>query len=172
MQLITSHDWPFAQLDRTTIRFLKARRGPNHQVHYVTVQDTTGQPWHFTSFLMKKTDQWYVKTLDGHPESEFTEPLELHDRPWIRLETLFMLNDFYAVGEVFDKGYQIERVRLLEPGGLVLEDTVQHGMVLFYSEQLPTVPPIQLELYNNSGVLVSRQTETLHPFPSVTKETD
>ena len=62
------------------------------------------------------------------------------------------------------------RVRLFDQGGLVLEDTVRDGIVLFYSEQLPTVPPLQLELYNNSGTLVSRQTEKLGSPPSVTKE--
>src|SRR5947209_3681490 len=172
LQVLTTSNWRFASLSLETIQFLKSRYDPIFQVHYVIVQDTTGQRWHFTSLLIKETDQWYVKTLDGSPESDFNEPLELHDHPWIRLETLFMLNEFYAFGEVLDKGYHIARVRLLEPGGLVLEDTVQDGIVLFYSEQLPTVPPLQLELYNNSGILISRQTQTHKPFPTVTKETD
>jgi hypothetical protein len=35
---------------------------------------------------------------------------------------------------------------------------------------LPTIPPIQLELYNTSNIIASRQTQTLGSFPSVTKE--
>jgi hypothetical protein len=173
IQLFTSHSWPFAQLDSTTIRFLKVRRDLHHRVLYGAMQDITGHPWHFTSLLSQKDGSWYGRTFDcgpdGEPETVLDEPAELRDCPWIRLG-LFLSHDCYAFGEVFDKGYQIERVRLLEPGGLVLEDTVQQGIVLFYSEHPPTVPPIQLELYNSSGILVSRQTETLHPFPSVTKE--
>ena len=81
-----------------------------------------------------------------------------------------MGNEFYAFGEVFDKGYQIVRVRLFDQGGLVLEDTVRDGMVLFYSEQLPTDPPLQLELYNDAGRLVSCQTQMRQFPPFVTKE--
>ncbi len=170
LQLLVSRQWPFPPLDLTTIKFLKSRYDPIYQVHYVTVQDTTGQRWCFTFFLVKEADQWYVKTHGGSPESGFNEPLELHDHPWIRLETLLILNDFYAFGEVFDKGNHIVRVRLRDAGSFVLEDTVKDGIVLFCSNQLPTIPPLQLELYNTSGIIVSRQTETLGSFPSVTKE--
>ncbi|MFL5662033.1 MAG: hypothetical protein ACJ8BW_11890 [Ktedonobacteraceae bacterium] len=174
IQLVTSHYWPFAQLDRTTIRFLETRRDPNHRVLYGAVQDITGHQWNFTSLLSQKDGLWYVRTFDcgpdgGEPERVLNEPAELRDCPWIRLGQLIS-NDFYAFGEVFDKGYQIERVRLLEQGKLVLEDTVQDGIVLFYSNQLPTIPPIQLELYNTSGIIVSRQTQTRGSFPTVTKE--
>src|SRR5258708_23515053 len=170
LQLLVSRQWPFPPLDLTTIKFLKSRYDPIYQVHYVTVQDATAQRWCFTFFLVKEADQWYVKTQGGSPESGFNEPLELHDHPWIRLETLFILNEFYAFGEVFDKGNHIVRVRLRDAGSFVLEDSVQDGIVLFYSHQLPTSPPIQLELSTPSNIIVSRQTETLGSFPSVTKE--
>ena len=170
LEFDTTCNWPFASLSLETIQFLKSRYDPIYQVHYVTVQDTTGQRWCFTFFLVKEADQWYVKTQGGSPESGFNEPLELHDHPWIRLETLFILNEFYAFGEVFDKGNHIVRVRLRDAGSFVLEDSVQDGIVLFYSHQLPTSPPIQLELSTPSNIIVSRQTETLGSFPSVTKE--
>jgi len=161
--------WSSVQLDLATMQ-LKARRDPLLQVHYLTVLDTTGQPWHFTFLLEQKKGQWYRKTGGGRPGGERDEPPELHDYPWIRLKALFVGNEFYAYGEVFDKGYQIVRVRLLDQGGLVLEDTVRDGMVLFYSEQPPTVPPLQLELYNDADRLVSRQTERRGSPPFVTKE--
>jgi hypothetical protein len=160
----------FAPLDLTTIQFLKARCVPGYQLHYVAVQNTAGQQWRFTFFFIQKEGLWCVKSLTGGPENVLDEPPELRDSPWIRLETLLILNDFYAFGEVFDKGYQIERVRLRDAGSFVLEDTVKDGIVLFYSNQLPTIPPIQLELSTPSGIIVSRQTETLGSFPSVTKE--
>jgi hypothetical protein len=172
LQSLVFRQWPFPQLDLTTIRFLKVRCEPNYQVHYVAVQDIIGQRWNFSILLAlaQRERLWYVKTLGGSFEETLNEPPELRDSPWIRLEMLFMSDEFYAFGEVFDKGYHIERVRLLEQGKLVLEDTVQDGIVLFYSDHVPTIPPIQLELYNTSGILVSRQTETLGSFPSVTKE--
>ncbi|MFL5666456.1 MAG: hypothetical protein ACJ8BW_34675 [Ktedonobacteraceae bacterium] len=166
----------FAPLDLTTIQFLKARHVPGYQLHYVAVQNTAGQQWRFTFFFIQKERVWCVKSLTGGPENVLDEPPELRDSPWIRLEMLFnsdeshAFDEFYAFGEVFDKGYQIERVRLLEQGKLVLEDSVQDGIVLFYSHQLPTIPPIQLELYNTSNIIASRQTQTLGSFPSVTKE--
>ncbi len=166
----SASQWRFAQFDMTTIQFLKARCVPLYQVHSVSVQETTGQRWRFTFLLTQKEGVWCVKTSGGGPEGVFNEPQELHDCPWVRLETLSMGNEFYAFGEVLDKGYQIARVRLLDQGELVLEDTVQNGIVLFVSEQPPTVPPIQLELYNTSNTIVSRQTPTLEPFPSVRKE--
>jgi hypothetical protein len=157
------------QLDLATMQ-LKARRDPLLQAHNLTVLDTTGQPWHCTFLLEQKKGQWYIKAGGGRPGGERDEPPELHDYPWIRLKARFFRNEFYAYGEVFDKGYRIVRVRLLDQGGLVLEDTVRDGMVLFSSEQLPTVPPLQLELYNDAGRLVSRQTERLRSPPFVTKE--
>jgi len=160
----------FAEFDLATIRSLKARRDPLYQVHYITALNTTGQSWRFTFLLEQTYGVWGAKTMHCGSEGKLDEPLELVDCPWIRLEALFEANTFYAYGEVFDKGYQIVRVRLFDQGGLVLEDTVRDGIVLFYSEQLPTVPPLQLELYNNSGTLVSRQTEKLGSPPSVTKE--
>ena len=88
------------------------------------------------------------------------EPPELHDRPRIHLETLVMSNEFYAFGEVFNKGDPVVRVRLLDSGGLVLEDSPQDDIVLFWSGQLPTYP-LQLELYNDFGAIVSRQRVSL-----------
>src|SRR6266568_4105175 len=162
--------WFFAQLDLATIKVLKARHDPGYQVQYVVVHDTTGQHWHFTLLLVQKQGFWFVKTLAGGPEEVLNESPELHDCPWIRLQELYVANEFHAFGEVLDKGYQIVRVRLLDQSGLVLEDTVQDGIVLFLSEQLPTVPPLQLELYNDAGRLVSRQTQKPQFPPFVTKE--
>jgi len=166
----------FAEFDLATIWSLKARRDPLHQVHYISVLDMTGQPWRFTFLLERKDDVWGAKTMGCGPEEELDEPPELVDCPWIRLTEHYVgskfsaYSEFSAFGEVFDKGYQIVRVRLFDQGGLVLEDTVRDGMVLFYSEQLPTVPPLQLELYNDAGRLVSRQTQMRQFPPFVTKE--
>jgi hypothetical protein len=67
------------------------------------------------------------------------------------------LNPFYVYGEVVDHGFDITRVRLISPNGVVLEDRVQDGLVLFVSDQ-PIFTPLQAELYNGAGELVSSQT--------------
>lgn len=180
----TIRDWlqfylvqqPFTQFDLATVQFLKVRYVAGHQVHDIIVQDTTGQRWHFRTLLEQKEGVWVPKTFDGGPEEVPNEPPELHDCPWIRLEMLLKednfhaSNEFYAFGEVLDKGHRIVHVRLRDAGGLVLESAVEDGMVLFWSEQLPTIPPIQLELFNDAGILISRQTEKLGSPPSVMKE--
>jgi hypothetical protein len=169
----------FAEFDLATIQSLKARRDPLHQVHYITVLDTTGQPWRFTFLLEQTYGVWSAKTMHCGPEEKLDEPPELADCPWIRLTSRQMVrltqlqkdSEFSAFGEVFDKGYQIVRVRLLDGGEFVVEDTVRDGIVLFTGEQ-ELIFPLQLELYNNSGTLVSRQSQTEKPGspPSVTKE--
>jgi hypothetical protein len=57
---------------------------------------------------------------------------------------------------VVDHGFDITRVRLISPNGVVLEDRVQDGLVLFVSDQ-PIFTPLQAELYNRAGELVSSQ---------------
>src|SRR5215469_12418908 len=64
------------------------------------------------------------------------------------------LNPFYVYGEVVDHGFDITRVRLISPNGVALEDTVQDGLVLLVSDQ-PIFTPLQAELYNRAGDLVS-----------------
>lgn len=69
---------------------------------------------------------------------------------------------FLAFGEVIDRGFDIVRVRLVSSNGIIFENTIEDGLVLLASHQ--RVPrPLQAELYNSSGELVSRQT-VLDPF--------
>ena len=83
----SASQWRFAQFDIATIQFLKARCLPLYQVHYVSVQETAGQRWRFTFLLAQKEGLWCVKTSGGGPEGVLNEPQELHDCPWIRLDS-------------------------------------------------------------------------------------
>lgn len=147
--------------DQATVRFLKARQVQTYQVHYVTFQDITGQQWFSTFFLRQwKDGSWrFDGESSGRRPAQF-EPPELRDCPWFRIKglSLFMNvpNEFYVYGEVIDKGFGIVRVRLLDSNGLILEDTVQDGIVFFWSEQRAALP-FQLELYNSSDTIISRQ---------------
>lgn len=78
-------------------------------------------------------------------------------------EQQYPFHHFWAYGEVIDHGFDVTQVRLVSSNGLVFEDTVENGLVLFASHQ--RVPrPLQAELYNRSSELVTRQT-VLEPFP-------
>ncbi len=59
----------------------------------------------------------------------------------------------WAAGRVLDNGLDVVRVRLISENGIVLEDTVQDGLVLFLSDQW-VERPLQVELYDRSGKLV------------------
>lgn len=146
--------------DRATVRFLKARQVQTHQVRYAAFQDITGQQWYATFFLTQQEDgSWRVDSVSSGRRPAQFEPPELRDCPWIRLKGLSLLNvpnEFYMYGEVIDKGFGIVRVRLLDSNGLIVEDTVQNGIVFFWSEQRAALP-LQLELYNSSDTIISRQ---------------
>ena len=65
-------------------------------------------------------------------------------------------NGFWAGGFVRDNGFDVAQVRLISDQGLVFEDTVQDGIVLFVSDQ-NTSRPVRIEFYNHSGNLVGTQ---------------
>ena len=87
------------------------------------------------------------------------------DRPWLDLRGGQGMNqgsqgtshEFYAGGEVIDNGFGIVRVRLIGPSEHVLEDAVQDGLVLFWSNQYVGMP-LQAQLYNSANELVCSQT--------------
>lgn len=81
----------------------------------------------------------------------------LPERHGTEEEQLGPFNHFFAHGNVIDNGFDIVRVRLISANGLVFEDAIQDGLVFFASHQ-KVVRPLQAELYNRSGELISRQT--------------
>jgi hypothetical protein len=157
-----------------TLRFLKARVLPAHQLHPVTFEDTAGQLWYSTFFLSQREDgSWYVKTAGGSGDHEQVAPSAIQDRPWVHLgggqQTRLpgrgsLSYEFLAGGEVMDQGFDIVRVRLLGPNGHVLEDTVQDGLVLFWSDQYIGMP-LQAELSNRAGEVVSSHSVLTFPSP-------
>jgi hypothetical protein len=81
----------------------------------------------------------------------------LPERHGTEEEQLGPFNHFFAHGNVIDNGFDIVRVRLISANGLVFEDVIQDGLVFFASHR-KVVRPLQAELYNRSGELISRQT--------------
>ena len=157
--------------DLATIQFLKARIHPRHQLHYVTFHDTTGMQWIFIYFLNQHEDgSWYISTSGGSPGHSMVQSPNTPDRPWLDLRGGQGMNqgsqgtsyEFYAGGEVIDNGFGIVRVRLIGPSEHVLEDAVQDGLVLFWSDQYVGIP-LQAQLYNSANELVCSQTTLSMP---------
>ena len=146
-----------------TIQFLKAHAIAMHQLHSVAFEDVMKLAWRFIYFLNQHEDgSWYVKSSTG--DREPVQPLPQDGQPgvqlqwgWYKLPTVGgTANEFYAGGEVIDAGFDIVQVRLVSSNGLILEDLVQDGLVLFWSDQEVALL-VQAELYNRSGDLVITQ---------------
>jgi hypothetical protein len=155
--------------DISTVQFLKARLLPEYQLHYITVQDMAGQRWHFTYFLSQRDDSsWFVQSGSGGREHERMASPAIDDRPCLHLQWGQTIrfgsggSEFRAGGEVFDSNVAITRVHLISSNGVVLEDTVQDGLVLFWSDQEVALP-VQAEMLNSSGEVVGHQTVLLPP---------
>lgn len=54
---------------------------------------------------------------------------------------------------VKDNGQEVARVRLISANGILLEDSVDDGIVLFLDDRYIRTP-LQAELYNSQGMLV------------------
>jgi hypothetical protein len=177
LQFYASRERPCVP-DISTVQFLKARLLPEHQLHYITVQDMAGQRWHFTYFLSQRDDgSWFVQSGSGGREHERMASPAIDDRPCLHLQWGQTMrvgsggrgSEFRAGGEVFDNAAAITRVRLISSNGVVLEDIVQDGLVLFWSDQEVALP-VQAELYNSTGTCVSSQAAfTMPPLsPEIT----
>ena len=66
---------------------------------------------------------------------------------------------------MLDNGFAIVRVQLIAPNGHVLEDTVQNGLVLFWSMEHIGLS-LQAALYNRADEVVSQQPVLQIPSPS------
>jgi hypothetical protein len=153
-----------------TIRFLKACSRQYHQLHAVTFENELGQTRTCLCFLgQQESGLWQVITiLFNGPENVLTEQEQDTSRPWVRisggigkvpLPARYPFRPWGLWGgcEVIDHGFDVTRVRLVSSDGLVFEDQVEHGLVMFLVEQ-SVQRPVEAQLYNRSGMLVGMQT--------------
>ncbi|HYL42681.1 MAG TPA: hypothetical protein VEU97_04785 [Ktedonobacteraceae bacterium] len=149
----------------STLHFLKARTLPQCQMHYITFQDREGRPWYFTCFLSLDDNQsWYVSSGSGSLHAPlYVDPPGMEHLPWLYLRNPHMQKAFLAGGEVVSKeGIDVAHVSLRSPNGIVLTDSVQDGLVLFWSNHR-ILFPLQAELFSPSSTLLSRQTVLTPP---------
>jgi hypothetical protein len=139
--------------DPSTIHLLQQRTIPGHQLYAVTFRDRAGQS--YAGHCVVDQDQagnWRVWGGSWSKSAQLPE----RSYPWVSLGGGGGYGHaFYACGDVHAQGRTITRVRLISKNGIELEDTVEDGLVLFLTDQY-VVLPVQVELYDDHNVLISR----------------
>lgn len=131
-----------------TIRFVKERHLVQRQLHYVTFEDEEGRQLHFTcDVIADKSGSWKVQGYSGGAGRG-----PQRSSPWANLGGSGG-KQFYAGGRVEDNGQEVVRVRLISANGILLEDNVDDGVVLFLDDRSIRTP-LQAELYDSQGKLV------------------
>lgn len=137
-----------------TLRFVKVREIPGRQLHAVMFEDQQRQPQFFICYVVRDhLGNWHYRSGGGGSKCW---GLVHNDQPPVQGSSEFP-NDFFAGGYVPEPDLEVERVRLVAHNGLVLEDTVQDGLVLFVTDQSVSAP-IQAELYDHESHLVAQHT--------------
>jgi hypothetical protein len=158
----------YGSVDLATLHFLREKQRPGWKLYEVTFQETDGEQHRMVFILQQNADgSWHnfgggSSTDMQNQWSEGVAPV--HDHPlifltanWINPDNrLFLL---ISHGQVIDNGFHVERVRLVNDAGQVLEDAVEDGYVFFACKPEQQVQlPMQAELYDHQGKLVWRQT--------------
>jgi hypothetical protein len=148
----------------TTLQFLTQRNIPHYQLHAVTYQDEMDQLQICILFVVQDASGfWSVSSACYFPpESTRIGNKRWMGHPQANLSGWHGSDYFCAFGEVIDQKFEVTHVRLASINGIVLEEPVEAGYVLFLSEQVLS-KPIEAGLYNCIGKLVGR-----HPvfYPS------
>src|SRR5581483_2583496 len=119
-----------------TVRFVKERSLPRRQVHFVTFKDEEEREMHFAcSVTQDEQGEWKFRGSAGGGGGGKI----VREQPWANLAGSWPY-DFYAGGYVIDNGLDVVRVRLTASNGVVMEDSVDDGIVLFLSDQMVEVP--------------------------------
>ena len=164
-QLADEHSFVIADL--TTVQFLREKNRPGWRLYEIAFQDIDGEQHRQIIILQQNADSSW-RFVSGGSSSDMQNEWSkifapVHDHPLILLGYQGgngpVIHSLHAHGNVIDNGFHIERVRLVNNTGLVLEDTVEDGFVFFaYEQQQEIGLPMQAELYNNEGKLVWSET--------------
>lgn len=138
-----------------SIQFLKQHTLPHSHLYAVMYEDEAGLLW--TSFSYLNQDErgyWYEIGSSCRTAGEQWRPTK--SAPWIHLSGGNGNGSFWAGGYITENAPDAHLVRLICPNGPILEDTVEHGIVLFQNK--PHVElPIQVEVYTRSRELIGGQ---------------
>jgi len=144
--------WGGCDAKPETIHFVKVRGIPGRQAHAVTFETQAGQLMGYVCFA-HQDDAGDWRFVGGAGGSANGSPQR--DEPWVNLGGGRWPTQFYAGGRVLDDGKGVVRVRLHAANGVMLEDTVDDGVVLFLTDAEIRVP-VEAELIDGAGTVVSR----------------
>lgn len=152
-----------------TITFLKERSIPQRQIHAVTFEDEAGHSWDYVCVVAQDSQgRWRFEGGgggSGNAICALSSPRPTRPQPRANLAGGGWGDRFWAGGWVHANGFEVARVHLTSRNGVVLEDTVDDGLVLFVTQAHVRVP-VQVELYNRSRELVGTHSlfeEVEHP---------
>jgi hypothetical protein len=105
------------------------------QVIVAVAQDTAGR--------------WHIQSITGGGGRSPPRTM-----PWVNLVGGGWPATFYAGGRVVDLHRTVARVRVNAANGVVIEDSIDEGLVLFLTDQ-HVEPPWRAELYDRTGQMLS-----------------
>jgi hypothetical protein len=136
--------------DPDTMRFVKQRGIPGHELHAVAFADRDGRNYRYLVGVVQGAGGWQVKGLAGGGEGD-----PPRDQPWINFCGWGWPRSFRGGGWVIGSGSKAAaRVRLRFRGGPMLEDTVDDGVVLLIADVRVDVPATA-EILDASGSLLA-----------------
>ncbi|MGH3191171.1 MAG: hypothetical protein ACRDOL_28790 [Streptosporangiaceae bacterium] len=141
--------------DPATIRFLKTRVFPSCQLHAVIFTTREGSPRSAVLRTWQEPDGgWTVGPIGGGGG-----PGPYRSRPWVNFTAQFRTGLFAAGGEVIGEGAgHAHLVRLTFADGLVIEDTVHNGVVLFFASPA-TESRVGVEILSAAGTVLAAYDE-------------
>ena len=136
--------------DPGTVRFVKQRGIPGHELHAIAFDDRDGRNYRFLVGVVQHASGWEVKGLAGGGEGD-----PRRDQPWVNFCGWGWPRLFRSGGWVVGSGSKAAtRVRLHFRGGPMLEDTVDDGVVLLIADARVDVPATA-EIFDAKGSLLA-----------------
>jgi hypothetical protein len=162
-------------VDLATVQFLREKQRPGWRLYEVTFQEIDGEQHRIISILQQNDDgswRWNSGGTSTDMQNQWSKifaPVRDHPLIFLGTQGVNFGDQQYlqtAHGDVIDNGFHVERVRLVNDAGQVLEDAVEDGYVFFACKPEEQVQlPMQAELYDRQGKLVWRQKIPDHGLP-------
>jgi hypothetical protein len=132
--------------DPTSIRFVKSKEFTSCQLHEVDYASHRGLSMNVLFKTWRDAGEWRV-----HPCGGGAGPHPHRNQPWVNMTAGFGADGFTGGGHVVGDGaVEVAAVRLRFAGGITIEDTVDHGVVLFFDPRT-AVMPVEVDMLSASG---------------------
>ncbi|MGI8448657.1 MAG: hypothetical protein ACR2MP_16065 [Streptosporangiaceae bacterium] len=139
-----------AGADPATITFRKSQAFPGGELHAVAfTRRGRRRPEHGLARAWQQSDGTWTAALAGSGEGDGPS----RDRPRVNFTTAWDAHHFAGSGDVTGAG-QARRVRLTFADGTTLADTVDNGVVLFWTSPGVTFPA-HIEIHDAAGEVLA-----------------